>query len=133
MSSRTLAVFFNITIFPFVTYSRKVLSGLQHPISVEILSGRMQQSPLFPTEVDVHIILGHCTLVRLGFRVFGRPSPAWHCSIDPLSSVPLVNGSPVAGETGPSALPYEKQQIHSLFLRTPWAAHFFSLCPISSL
>ena len=44
------------------SYSSEVLIGLQHHIFVQILLGRIQQIPLFQSEVDMYIIIGHCIL-----------------------------------------------------------------------
>ena len=44
------------------TYNSEVPVGLQHHIFVETLLGRIQQIPLFPSEVHVHIIISHCIL-----------------------------------------------------------------------
>ena len=48
--------------FHHLTNSSQVPEGLQHHILVEILLGRVQQSPLFLSEVHMHIIIGHCIL-----------------------------------------------------------------------
>ena len=44
------------------TYNSEVPVGLQHHIFVETLLGRIQQIPLFPSEVHMHIIISHCIL-----------------------------------------------------------------------
>ena len=44
------------------TYNREVPVGLQHHIFVETLLGRIQQIPLFPSEVHMHIVKSHCIL-----------------------------------------------------------------------
>ena len=49
--------------FHHLTNSSEVPEGLQHHILVEILLGRVQQSPLFRGEVHMHIIIGHCILI----------------------------------------------------------------------
>ena len=41
-----------------LTYSIEVPVGLQHHIFVEILLRRIQQSPLFLSEVHMHVIIG---------------------------------------------------------------------------
>ena len=45
--SMSLTMFFNTMVFLFVAYSSEVLTGFQHYISVEVLQGRIQQSPFF--------------------------------------------------------------------------------------
>ena len=45
-----------------LTYGSEVPVGLQHYIFVEILLERIQQNPLFPSKVNMHIIIGHCIL-----------------------------------------------------------------------
>ena len=64
-SSRTLKMVFNIMVFPNVADSSEIPVGLQHHISVEILLRRIQQSPLFLSEVHMHIIIGHNTLSQI--------------------------------------------------------------------
>jgi hypothetical protein len=45
-----------------ITYTSKVPVGFQHHIFVETLLRRIQQNPLFPREVHMHILIGHCIL-----------------------------------------------------------------------
>ena len=45
-----------------LTYNSKVSVGLQHHIFVEILLGSIQQTPFFPSEVNMHVIICHCIL-----------------------------------------------------------------------
>ena len=61
-------------VFPSVAYNSEVPVGLQHHIFVETLLGRIQQIPLFPSEVHMHIIISHCILLdgRHGVPALGR-------------------------------------------------------------
>ena len=65
---------FNMMVFPSVAYNSEVPVGLQHHIFVETLLGRIQQIPLFPSEVHMHIIISHCILLdgRHGVPALGR-------------------------------------------------------------
>ena len=45
-----------------LTYSTEVPVGLQHDIFVELLLGRIQQSPLLLSEVHMHVLISHCIL-----------------------------------------------------------------------
>lgn len=45
-----------------LTYSNEVPAGLHHHIFVEILLGRIQQSPLFLSKTHIHILIGDCIL-----------------------------------------------------------------------
>ena len=45
-----------------LTYSSDVLVGLQHHLFIETFLGRIQQIPLFLSEVHTHIIISYCIL-----------------------------------------------------------------------
>ena len=54
-----------------LTYTSEVSVGLHHHIFVETLLERIQQSPFFPSEVDMHVIIGHCIL-KYPIHVYNR-------------------------------------------------------------
>ena len=54
-----------------LTYTSKVSVGFQHHIFVETPLGRIQQSPFFPCEVDMYIIIGHCIL-KYSIHLYNR-------------------------------------------------------------
>lgn len=45
-----------------LTYSIEVPVGIQHYFFVKIFLGRIQQSPFIPSEMYIHIFIGHCIL-----------------------------------------------------------------------
>jgi hypothetical protein len=47
-------------VFPLVAYSSDVLVGLLHHLFIETFLGRIQQIPIFLSEVHTHIIISHC-------------------------------------------------------------------------
>ena len=54
-----------------LTYSSEVSVGLQHHIFVETPLGRIQQSPFFTSEVNMHIIIGHWIL-KYSIHLYNR-------------------------------------------------------------
>lgn len=54
-----------------IAYSSEVHIGLQHHIFIKILLRKIQQSPIFPSEVNMHIIIGHCILNH-GIHVYNK-------------------------------------------------------------
>lgn len=60
-----------------ITYSREITVGFYHRIFVEILLGSIKQCPLFPSEVHMQILIGHCILkysISVYYRNFGNDS-----------------------------------------------------------